>query len=58
MNFKEFKALKEDFAKASVDNKINMYVNTQELTENQYKQLLKDFPLDHLADLERELNKD
>lgn len=57
MNFKEFKALKEDFQKASVDNKINIYVNN-DLTENQYKQLLKEFPLEHLSKLEEELNKD
>lgn len=58
MNFKEFKLLQEEFKKASVPKKIKLYTETEELEEAQYKQLLKDFPIDHLAELERELNKD
>jgi len=58
MNFKEFKKLKEQFKNATVDNKIKLYVESDELTENQYKQLLKEFPLDHLKELENKLNED
>lgn len=57
MNFKEFKALRETFDKANVDKKINIYMNN-DLTEAQYKQLLKDFPIEHLSKLEKELNKE
>ena len=58
MNFKEFKSLQEEFKKASIPNKIKLYTQTEELEEAQYKQLLRDFPVEHLAELERELNKE
>ncbi len=57
MNFKEFKSLKEKFQKSSTENKIKLYVGNDDLSETQYKQLLKEFPLDKLDDLEKAIDE-
>ena len=36
----------------NVDQKIDIYVSTEGLTQEQYKQLLRLFPLEHLSKLE------
>ena len=56
MNFKEFKSLKEKFQKANTENKIKLYANSSDLSEIQYKQLLKKFPLGKLEDLKKALD--
>ncbi|KXG75910.1 hypothetical protein [Thermotalea metallivorans] len=48
-----FEEIKERFRKASVDEKIEIYTTTQGLTVEQFKELLRMFPLQHLDKLER-----
>lgn len=55
MENKEFQALKESFAKEGTDGKIDIYVNTEGLTQAQYKELLRLFPLEELYRLEAAL---
>ncbi|QZY57602.1 hypothetical protein [Crassaminicella profunda] len=48
-----FQEIKEKFRSASVDEKIRIYTTTQGLTVDQFKELLRMFPLQHLDKLER-----
>ncbi|MBW4829681.1 MAG: hypothetical protein KZY61_04750 [Clostridiaceae bacterium] len=48
-----FEEIKERFKNASVDGKIQIYTTTQGLTVEQYKELLRMFPLKHLDELEK-----
>lgn len=50
MNFED---VKQRFIKADVDGKIEIYTTTQGLSVDQFKELLKHFPLQHLDKLER-----
>lgn len=49
----DFQKVKERFQNASVDEKIEIYTTTQGLTVEQFKELLRMFPLQHLDKLER-----
>lgn len=48
-----FSEIKEKFKNATVDEKIRIYTTTQGLTVEQFKELLRMFPLQHLDKLER-----
>ncbi|SHJ14885.1 hypothetical protein SAMN02745975_01400 [Geosporobacter subterraneus DSM 17957] len=48
-----FEAIKERFRNADVNEKIEIYTTTQGLTVDQFKELLRMFPLQHLDKLER-----
>lgn len=52
MKLVEFEMLKRKFAEASVEEKINLYIESEDLTQEQYKELLKMFPLNKLHELE------
>ncbi|HHV26010.1 hypothetical protein L0P54_06385 [Anaerosalibacter bizertensis] len=52
-NNQNFEEIKERFKNASVDGKIEIYTTTQGLTVEQYKELLRMFPLKHLDELEK-----
>ena len=55
MDIQGFEALKQRFSAADTDTKINIYVETDDLTQNQYKELLRLFPLKDLKRLESAL---
>jgi len=55
MEIKAFNALKSRFSMASTDDKIEMYVEAEDLTQSQYKELLRMFPLKDLHKLEMAL---
>lgn len=48
-----FEAVKEKFSKADVDGKIDIYTSVQGLTVEQYKELLRMFPIKYLDKLEK-----
>jgi len=48
-----FDQVKERFMKADVDEKIEIYTTTEGLSVEQFRELLKYFPLQHLDKLER-----
>lgn len=48
-----FQEVKQRFINADVDGKIQIYTTTQGLSVDQFKELLKHFPLQHLDKLER-----
>jgi hypothetical protein len=48
----QFNELKERFINSNLDEKVRIYTTTQGLTEAQYTELLKNFPLQHLDKLE------
>lgn len=50
MNFEE---IKKSFKAADVDEKIRIYTTTAGLTVEQFKELLRMFPLQHLGKLEK-----
>lgn len=51
----QFEQVKKRFQMGNVDQKIDIYISTDGLTQEQYKQLLRLFPLDHLPKLEAAL---
>ena len=55
MDSNSFLKLKEQFALAEVDSKIDMYVEAQGLSQEQYKELLRLFPYSELYRLEEAL---
>ena len=55
MEIKAFEALKSRFVAADTDAKINIYVEAEDLTHGQYKELLRMFPLGELGRLEAAL---
>lgn len=50
-----FDQLKTAFINANVDEKINLYISAEGLTQNEYKELLRLFPLNELERLEAAL---
>ncbi|SHH12780.1 hypothetical protein [Tepidibacter thalassicus] len=48
-----FEMIKERFKNASLDEKIEIYTTTSGLTVEQFKELLKYFPIQHLDKLEK-----
>jgi len=55
METKTFEQMKTSFREASTETKIEMYVNAQDLTQPQYKELLRMFPMSALDRLEKAL---
>jgi len=48
-----FEHVKERFISADLDQKIDIYTTVQGLSVDQYKELLKYFPIKHLAKLDQ-----
>ncbi|TCO79347.1 hypothetical protein [Marinisporobacter balticus] len=48
-----FQEIKQRFKNASLDEQIKIYTNTQGLSVDQFKELLRMFPIQHLDKLER-----
>jgi len=55
MEIKAFDQLKSRFVAADTEAKIKMYVEAENLTQSQYKELLRMFPLKDLHRLEAAL---
>lgn len=53
MTVQNFEKIKQEFINADVDKKINIYTTTTGLTVEQFKELLKYFPIKHFKKLER-----
>ncbi len=51
----EFEKVVSEFQKGDTEKKIELYVSTEDLTQDQYKQLLKFFPMNELHKLEEAL---
>lgn len=49
----EFDTIRQKFKSAGVDEKIRIYTTTEGLSVEQFKELLRDFPLQHLEKLEK-----
>lgn len=52
-NHAHFEKIKEQFVNADLEDKIRIYTTTEGLTVEQFKELLKFFPLKHLVELEK-----
>lgn len=52
----DFEVIKTKFANADVDEKIQIYTTVQGLTVEQYKELLRMFPLKYLDKLEQAMS--
>ena len=55
MELTAFEKMKKQFTEADVDTKINMYIEAEGLSQTQYKELLRLFPLNELSKLEEAL---
>ena len=55
MELSAFETLKIKFRHADTDTKIKIYVDAEDLTQAQYKELLRMFPLQDLKKLEAAL---
>ncbi|MCL2571367.1 MAG: hypothetical protein FWE11_03110 [Defluviitaleaceae bacterium] len=55
MDIQGFETFKNQFRIADTDTKISMYVEAEDLTHGQYKELLQLFPLKDLQRLEAAL---
>ena len=56
MRQSEFESLREVFQKSETDKKIDIYINSENLTPEQYKELLRMFPINELDKLEEALD--
>ena len=52
-----FQHILERFQEADVDKKIEIYTTVQGLSVEQFKELLKYFPIKHLGKLEKAMDK-
>ena len=55
MELMAFENMKQQFQEADVDTKIDMYIEAEGLSQTQYKELLKLFPINELNRLEEAL---
>ena len=55
MELSAFENMKARFREADVDTKIDMYIGAEGLSQTQYKELLRLFPLNELNRLEEAL---
>ncbi|QUI23161.1 hypothetical protein HZI73_13065 [Vallitalea pronyensis] len=55
MDQKQFNRFFQDYKNADVDKKIELYCSTQDLSENQYMQMLRVFPVNKIPQLEKAL---
>ncbi len=51
----DFQKTKQEFESADLNGKINIYINSEGLSGDQYRELLKLFPVDKLDELEKAL---
>lgn len=51
----DFEKIKAEFENADTDTKVEIYVNSEGLSQEQYKELLRHFPLNELHKLEQAL---
>ena len=51
----EFQKMREQFVNGDTEEKIEIYVNAEGLSQMQYKELLRAFPLKELSRLEEAL---
>lgn len=56
MEMIDFTKLKMRFMEASVEEKVNIYATTEGLTQHQYKELLKVFPMNQIHLIEKALS--
>lgn len=56
MQFNEFRQFYSKFQEADIEDKIDMYCSTVNLTEDQYMQLLRSFPPSSIRQLEKALS--
>ena len=49
----DFNKLKEDFINADLDEKIKIYTTTEGLTVEQFRELLRYYPIQYLSKLEK-----
>lgn len=49
----DFEKVKQDFINADVDEKIRIYTTTQGLSVEQFRELLRYYPIQHLSKLEK-----
>ncbi len=54
---KSFGEIKRQFKQADVNEKIKIYTTTSGLSVEEFKELLRDFPLQHLEKLERAMEE-
>lgn len=55
-NSVNFEEVKKRFQNADLDEKIEIYTTTQGLSVEQFKELLRMFPIQHLDKLERAMS--
>ena len=53
MSVVDFDKIKHEFIDADVDGKIKIYTTTQGLTVEQFRELLRYYPIQHLSKLEK-----
>jgi len=51
----QFEELKKKFQSSTVDQMIDIYISTEGLTQEQYMELLRVFPREHITKLEAAL---
>ena len=51
----DFEKIKNDFINADLDEKIRIYTTTEGLTTEQFRELLKYYPIKYLSKLEKAL---
>ena len=51
----DFEKIKQDFINADVDGKIRIYTTTEGLSVEQFRELLRYYPIQHLSKLEKAL---
>ena len=49
----DFDKIKQDFINADVDEKIKIYTTTEGLSVEQFRELLRYYPIQHLSKLEK-----
>lgn len=49
----DFNKVKQDFIDSDVDGKIRIYTTTQGLSVEQFRELLRYYPIQHLSKLEK-----
>lgn len=55
MSALDFEKIKQDFINADVDGKIEIYTTTEGLSVEQFRELLKYYPIQYLSKLEKAL---
>ena len=55
MSTVNFEEIKRNFINADLDEKIRIYTTTEDLSVEQFRELLKYYPIQHLSKLEKAL---